>query len=89
MLTIGRGIGLGVVINHQLYRGHKGGVGEVGHITLLPDGPPCDCGKRGCLEALAAGGGDAGDLLADRPTLLVGHAGGEREACGGAAEEHQ
>jgi len=54
VLTIGRGIGLGVVINHQLYRGHKGGVGEVGHITLLPDGPPCDCGKRGCLEALAA-----------------------------------
>lgn len=54
VLTIGRGIGLGVVINHQLYRGHKGGVGEVGHITLLPDGPPCDCGKRGCLEAIAS-----------------------------------
>ncbi|NDJ75954.1 MAG: ROK family transcriptional regulator [Chloroflexi bacterium] len=54
VLTIGRGIGLGVVINHQLYRGHKGGVGELGHITLLPDGPLCDCGKRGCLEALAA-----------------------------------
>jgi N-acetylglucosamine repressor len=42
------------VINHQLYRGHKGGVGELGHITLAPDGPLCDCGKRGCLEALAA-----------------------------------
>ena len=54
VLTIGRGIGLGMVINHQLYRGHKGGVGELGHITLVPDGPPCDCGKRGCLEALAA-----------------------------------
>jgi N-acetylglucosamine repressor len=54
VLTIGRGIGLGVVINHQLYRGHKGGVGELGHITMLPEGPPCDCGKRGCLEALAA-----------------------------------
>ena len=54
VLTIGRGIGLGMVINHQLYRGHKGGVGEVGHITILPEGPLCDCGKHGCLEALAA-----------------------------------
>ncbi len=54
VMTIGRGIGLGVVINHQLYRGFKGGVGELGHITLVPDGPLCDCGKRGCLEALAA-----------------------------------
>jgi N-acetylglucosamine repressor len=54
VMTMGRGIGLGVVINHQLYRGHNGGVGELGHITLAPDGPLCDCGKRGCLEALAA-----------------------------------
>lgn len=54
VMTIGRGIGLGVVINHQLYRGHKGSVGELGHITIAPDGPLCDCGKRGCLEALAA-----------------------------------
>ena len=39
VMTIGRGIGLGVVINHQLYRGHKGSVGELGHITIAPDGP--------------------------------------------------
>ncbi len=54
VMTIGRGIGLGMVMNHQLYRGHKGGVGELGHITLVADGPACDCGKRGCLEAFAA-----------------------------------
>jgi predicted NBD/HSP70 family sugar kinase len=54
VVTIGRGIGMGVVIHHQLYRGHKGGVGELGHITVEPDGPPCSCGRRGCLEALAA-----------------------------------
>ncbi|RPI99697.1 MAG: ROK family protein, partial [Chloroflexi bacterium] len=54
VVTMGRGVGLGVVINHQLYRGHKGGVGELGHITIVPDGPLCDCGKRGCLEALAS-----------------------------------
>lgn len=54
VVTVGRGIGMGVVINHQLYRGHKGGVGELGHITIEPDGPVCSCGRRGCLEALAA-----------------------------------
>ena len=54
VVTMGRGVGLGVVINHQLYRGHNGGVGELGHITIVPDGPLCDCGKRGCLEALAS-----------------------------------
>jgi predicted NBD/HSP70 family sugar kinase len=54
VITIGRGIGMGVVMNHQLYQGAKGGVGELGHVTLDPDGPRCDCGKRGCLEALAA-----------------------------------
>jgi N-acetylglucosamine repressor len=54
VVTVGRGIGLGMVWDHQLYRGYKGGVGELGHITVEPDGPLCDCGKRGCLEALAA-----------------------------------
>lgn len=54
VVTIGRGIGMGVVINHQLYRGHKGGVGELGHLTIEQDGPLCSCGRRGCLEALAA-----------------------------------
>jgi len=54
VVTIGRGIGMGMVLNHQLYQGEQGGVGELGHITLDPNGPRCDCGKRGCLEALAA-----------------------------------
>ncbi len=52
--TIGRGIGMGMVIHHQLYQGSAGGVGELGHITLDPNGPECDCGKRGCLESLAS-----------------------------------
>lgn len=52
--TIGRGIGIGMVIHHQLYQGAFGGVGELGHITIDPDGPQCDCGKRGCLESLAS-----------------------------------
>jgi len=68
VMTIGRGIGLGVVINHQLHRGHKGGVGELGHITVVPDGPLCDCGRHGCLEALAADPAIFRDLQ-DTPSL--------------------
>lgn len=50
-VTVGRGVGLGIVANGQFYRGQTGGAGEFGHITINPDGPLCACGKRGCLEA--------------------------------------
>jgi N-acetylglucosamine repressor len=53
-VTVGYGIGAGVVANKQLYRGASGGAGEFGHITLQADGPLCSCGKRGCLESFAA-----------------------------------
>lgn len=52
VVSIGRGVGLGMVLNGQLYRGTAGGAGEFGHITVVADGPQCACGKRGCLEAL-------------------------------------
>jgi N-acetylglucosamine repressor len=54
VVTVGRGVGAGIVVNGQFYRGAMGGAGEFGHITLLEGGPPCDCGKQGCLEALAS-----------------------------------
>ncbi len=54
VVTLGRGIGMGMVLNGHLYRGGCGGGGEFGHLTMVPDGPRCDCGKRGCLEALVA-----------------------------------
>lgn len=54
VITLGRGVGMGMVLNGQLYRGGCGGGGEFGHITMVPDGPQCDCGKRGCLEALVS-----------------------------------
>lgn len=56
MLTLGRGIGLGIVIGGEIYRGSSGGAGEFGHITIDPsaDAPVCNCGKRGCLEAIAS-----------------------------------
>jgi predicted NBD/HSP70 family sugar kinase len=50
-VTVGRGVGLGIVANGQFYRGQTGGAGEFGHTTIHPDGPLCACGKRGCLEA--------------------------------------
>jgi glucokinase-like ROK family protein len=53
-ITLGRGIGMGVVVNGQLYRGAGGGAGEFGHIVIDPEGPACECGKRGCLETYAA-----------------------------------
>jgi glucokinase len=51
-LTLGSGIGGVVVVGGQVHFGHGGTGGEVGHQTLLPDGPACTCGNRGCLEAL-------------------------------------
>ena len=54
VITVGRGIGARIVVNGQFYRGTIGGAGELGHIPLVENGPPCDCGKQGCLEALAS-----------------------------------
>lgn len=50
-VTIGRGVGMGIVLNGQFYRGAKGGAGELGHTVIDPSGPLCPCGKHGCLEA--------------------------------------
>lgn len=56
LLTLGRGIGLGIVIGGEIYRGSGGGAGEFGHMTIdtSADAPLCNCGKRGCLEAIAS-----------------------------------
>lgn len=54
-LTVSTGIGGGVIINGEIYRGSDGGAGEFGHMTILPRGPVCGCGNHGCLEALASG----------------------------------
>ena len=54
-MTMSTGIGGGIVIDGQVYHGANDSAGEVGHQILLPDGPSCGCGKRGCLEALCSG----------------------------------
>jgi predicted NBD/HSP70 family sugar kinase len=53
-VTIGRGVGLGIIAGGDIYRGFRGGAGEFGHTTVVEDGPRCTCGKRGCLEALVS-----------------------------------
>lgn len=53
-IAIGTGIAAGVVIDGRLYGGTNSSAGELGHITILPDGPLCGCGNRGCLQALAS-----------------------------------
>ena len=54
-LTVSTGIGAGIILDGKIWHGLKDGAGEVGHMTLVPDGPLCGCGNRGCLEALASG----------------------------------
>jgi len=50
LVAIGQGIGLGMVLDGAPYRGAAGAAGEFGHLPILPDGPECVCGNRGCLE---------------------------------------
>jgi glucokinase len=75
MLTLGTGVGGGLILDGQLYRGAVGAAGELGHITLDIDGPPCfgACAGRGHLEALASG--TATDRLADE--LATSHPEGD------------
>lgn len=54
VVTLGRGVGLGIVVGGQVYRGPHGGAGEFGHVIVEPGGPTCTCGQHGCLEALIA-----------------------------------
>jgi glucokinase len=54
MLTLGTGVGGGVVMRGQIWHGMTGMAGELGHINVEPDGHPCNCGSRGCLEQYAS-----------------------------------
>ncbi len=69
-LNVGTGISVGLVFNGQLLRGAENYAGEFGHMVVQPDGPLCPCGRRGCVEPIASGGGllaRAQELLDDFP----------------------
>jgi glucokinase len=87
LVTLGTGIGGGIVVGGALYRGHNGFAGEIGHMVVDPHGPPCPCGQRGCWERFASGSG-LGRLareaaVAGRAERIVELAGGDREAVRG------
>jgi glucokinase len=74
-VTLGTGIGGGLVINGSVYRGAYGVACEYGHMTLVPDGRRCACGNRGCWEMYASGRAlarDAQELAADSPITAAG-----------------
>jgi len=54
MLTLGTGVGGGIVLGGRIWRGMTGMAGELGHMTVEPDGHPCGCGNHGCLEQYAS-----------------------------------
>lgn len=54
-VTLGTGVGGGIVVDGRPYRGARGGAAEIGHVLVDPDGPLCGCGRRGCWEQYASG----------------------------------
>jgi glucokinase len=79
LLTIGTGIGGGLILNGLLYRGSIGSAAELGHMVIALDGPPCqgNCPNNGCLEAMASGTAlarEARQLGAQRPDTALGQA---------------
>ncbi|HEY7892060.1 MAG TPA: ROK family protein [Solirubrobacteraceae bacterium] len=79
MLTVGTGIGGGLILSGRLYRGAHGAAGELGHMVIDENGPPCqgNCPNHGCLESLASGTALAREALAlahERPDSSLGRA---------------
>ena len=95
-ITQSTGIGGGVIVSGRLIHGVCDGAGEVGHMTVLPDGPACGCGGRGCLEALCSGtaiarrarerlaAGEASSLSPLSPNEVTGRAVAEAARAGDA-----
>jgi glucokinase len=59
MLTLGTGVGNGLIFNGRIWHGYRGMAGEAGHVAVWPDGMACACGNRGCLELFASATGIA------------------------------
>ena len=56
-MVVSTGVGGGIILDGRLLHGESGNAGHVGHIIVWPDGPPCGCGARGCVEGIASGSG--------------------------------
>ncbi|HEY3843281.1 MAG TPA: ROK family protein [Acidimicrobiales bacterium] len=83
MVTLGTGIGGGIIVDGRVQVGAHGFAGEIGHMVVDPAGPPCPCGRRGCWERYASGGGLG---LLTREAALAGKLPGVVAAAGGDPE---
>jgi glucokinase len=85
-ITVSTGIGGGLILRGEIYDGAFGGAGEIGHLSVVPDGPRCSCGGKGCLESMASGWAikrQAQDLIAaGQGKGILAVAGGDAEAVG-------
>ena len=83
VLAVGTGLGGGIIVDGRLVRGRSGFAGEFGHVPIEIDGPPCDCGGRGCIGLYACGkfvAEEAQRRVAREPSTLIGLAGGDVDA---------
>ncbi len=74
LVTLGTGIGGALVLDGRTWRGASGMAGEFGHMQVVPDGDPCECGQRGCWEQYCSGNAlvrDARSRLGTEPTVLA------------------
>ncbi|HET6884758.1 MAG TPA: ROK family protein, partial [Rubrobacteraceae bacterium] len=84
-VTLGTGVGGGVISHGVLLRGAQGSGCELGHVTIQATGPRCACGNRGCLEALASGTAIsrcARELASEKPNSVLGRLAAERKILG-------
>jgi predicted NBD/HSP70 family sugar kinase len=73
VVTVGTGIGSGIVYDGSIIRGHSGGAGEIGHTPVIENGPLCQCGNFGCLEAII---GESALVTAARESGVIGRLSG-------------
>ncbi|MGI9047906.1 MAG: ROK family protein [Rubrobacteraceae bacterium] len=84
-ITLGTGVGGGVISHGALLRGAQGAAGELGHMTIQATGPRCGCGNRGCLEALASGTAiqrRATEVASEQPNSALGKLAVDRRLIG-------
>ena len=83
MITMGTGIGGAVLLGGRVLRGANGMAGEFGHMQVVPDGQPCECGRRGCWEQYSSGSAlvrNARARMGEQPSVL-------EEMCGGSPDQ--
>jgi glucokinase len=84
-LTLGTGVGGGIITEGVLLRGAQGAGGELGHVTIQATGPRCSCGNHGCIEALASGTAirrRAMEVAVEKPDSEIGRLAARREVLG-------